>query len=252
MKPGVTYCARTVCLILLFAACTGTDIGNAPELDVTLYNETLASSVAPATSFGAGSTVVSLGWVSLSNIRFRSAANCEGDSEFELAGPFAVDLFDPGSLSRQADFQIPFTDYCRVEIKWDAHDGPLPMGAPAELAGAAILLKGSRSDGIPFLVQSQEDGDLLFNASNGAFSVSESTNTLIVGFDGLRLFSGIDLNTAVVDPDDVIRISPTSNENLLSIFEQNLDTAGDLFDDDDGDGALDTDERDEEQDKLAD
>lgn len=71
-----------------------------------------------------------------------------------------------------------------------------------------------------------------------------------MGFDSEVLLSGIDLYAAEIGPDGEILIDQTSNDELADIFDDNLQIAAKLFNDDDGDGLLDANER-EPDDVLA-
>ena len=151
-----------------------------------------------------------------------------------------------GTLAALRELEVPESGYCRFELRWDEFDGTLPGSAPGDLAGASLLVTGQRGDGTPFVIRSERNDELRLDARDGEFAIDEATVGLYVGLDASQLFSGIDIDGAVVSGDGTIRIEPGSNEDILSVFDGNVEAAARLFDDDDGNGALDAGERDDD------
>lgn len=226
-------------------ACTGTDVGNpVVDVDFELYNESFVDDGA-ATLWAPGDTIeLTEAWMTIGRVRLRDALNCNGGAEIERLGPFAVNLLDPQPVAELTDLESPVPAYCRFEVRWEVMADPPAAPAPAELLGASILIKGNRGDGTPFVLRSDRNDELRLDAVNGQFTIDDATNALFVGFDAKRLFAGVDLEGAIADGDGIIRIEPGSNDAQLADFDDNLDYASELFDDDDGDGRLDPDERD--------
>ena len=241
-----TQCGLAPFLFSFLLSCTGTDVGNGDvDVDFTMYNEsfTLGSIARSDVQSANGFVDITQGWVSVSDLRLRSGAGCDDEQELELVDSVPVDLFAAGTQEKLAQFDIGDGDYCRFLVKFDGFTGTLPPGAPSELAGSAIVLEGSRADGTKFVLQSEQDHELIFNGRGGEFSITGATNALVVGFDATGLFGWVDLDDAVVDGDGVIQISSKDNKDLLDRFHSNLDVAAELFDDDNGNGDLDEDER---------
>lgn len=226
-------------------ACTGSDVGNGiTDIDFDVHGEIPDESSALLRG-GGGSTTVSDVWVSIDRIRLRDAATCDGDTEIDLRGPFAVNARLPGTPPELSDIEVTATSYCRFELKWSAFDGDA-SNVPSELVGASFLIKGNRGDGTPFVLRSERGDDLRLDARDSAgFTIDEATSGLFVGADLADLFRGIALAAADVSVDDVIRIDRDNNRALLDAFEDNVDDFTALFADRDGDGELDPDERDE-------
>ncbi|HUH03088.1 MAG TPA: hypothetical protein VML75_13925, partial [Kofleriaceae bacterium] len=146
-----------------------------------------------------------------------------------------------------AGIAVPEQRYCRFEARWDEADGLLPDGVPAQVAGTSIFIAGTRADGTRFEVRTARSDELRLDAIEGAgFPVTDATHALFVAFDGAALFRGVDLDLAVVATDGVIHIESGSNDDLLAVFDDNVQAATKLFDDDDGSGTLDASERDAE------
>jgi hypothetical protein len=226
-RPLMSLCAL---LAAASAACTGTDVGN-PVVDVDFA---LLQTQSPVT--------VDRAWLAVDRIRLRSSAACDGDAEREFEGPFAVDLLAPGPVEQLAGLDMPSGNYCRFEVKWNAFSSGLPPGTPPELDESSIAITGTRGDGTSFVLRSARDDELRLDAVEGAFTIDEATNALFVGLNTARLFTGVDLDAAVIDPDGTIYIDGENNEPLLRVFDDNLRDAASLFDDDNGNGELDADE----------
>ena len=239
-------------LASLLVGCTGTDVGNpVVDIDFALHSDESSTSITYTHSaISAGPIAVTDGWVSVAEIRLRSGAECADELELEIPSGVPVDLFASGSAEGLSDFMLQENDYCRLSVTWDGFTGQLPAQAPAELAGSAIVLQGTRTDGTKFLLWSDQDEKLLFDARNGTFPIASSTQGFIVGLNATKLFDGIDLDTAIVSSNGIIRISPTDNEKILDTFQRNLSNASKLFEDRDDDGDLNPDEH-EEDDIIA-
>lgn len=230
--------------VLLPTSCAGTDVGNGfVDVDFALYDS--AESAAAALNAAPAGLAVTNAWVAVERVRLRSAASCEGDSELELVGPFAIDMLAAGAPAALSDLEVSYVDYCRFELRWDELDDGSAPGAPDELVGASVLIEGTRGDGTPFVLRSERGDQLRLDARDGSFSIDEMTSALFVAFDAQTLFDEVDLDAAVVGGDGVIRIEDGANDDLLETFDDNLATAAKLFDDNDGDKELDPDERDE-------
>lgn len=232
-------------LSLLMLSCTGTDVGNpVVDMDFALYDsdESTAAAKSRLTVAPAG-LIVDTAWVTVERIRLRPADDCEGGARDEFLGPFVVDMLAPGPTPALTDLEVSAASYCRVEFRWDALRDEA-TGAPDELLNASILLQGRRADGTRFILRSERGDEMRLDARNGSFTVDDLTSALFVTFDVQDLFDGIDIDGADVGGNNTIRIEDGENDDLLAIFDDNLADAAKLFDDKDGDGELDPEERD--------
>lgn len=221
------------------------------DMDFALYDsdESTSSAKSQLAVAPAGLSVDNA-WVVVERIRLRDATDCDGGTQDEFIGPFAVDMLAPGAAPALSNLEVTATSYCRVEFRWDAlREGDI-VGAPTELVGASILLEGRRADGTRFVLRSERGDELRMDARDGAFTVDDLTSALFVTFDVQDLFDGVDIDAAELE-NGTIRIEDGSNEDLLVVFDNNLVDAAKLFDDNDGDGELDPEERDD-TDILAD
>lgn len=241
----------TLALAVLLPACTGTDVGNGiVDVDFALYDSKESAGGTARAQAAPDGLSVDNAWVTVERVRLRDAASCDGETEVEFIGPFAVDMLAPGTPEALSGLEVSFADYCRFELRWDALR-QAQDGVPAELVDASILIEGTREDGTRFILRSERGDELRLDARDGAFSVDEMTSALFVAFDAQGLFDQVDLDGAEVGTGGVIRIENGSNEELLRTFDDNLTDAAKLFDDNDGDKELDPEERDQ-TDVLAD
>lgn len=236
------------CSGALLAACTGTDVGNpVVDLDFSLHEDMGTSALTQKSVAGATAGLTfNEAWVVVDRIRLREGSDCSGEAQFELQGPFFVDLFGQGTLPALRDIELPGEVFCRFEFRWKAED-TVPSDAPDALRNASLLLSGSRSDGTAFLLRSRRNDEFRLNAKETTFRLTDATGTLFVSFETDRLFTGIDLSVAETGSDGVITIDESSNKSILDQFDSNLADATKLFDDDNNDGELNREEaRDED------
>jgi hypothetical protein len=176
-------------------------------------------------------------WVVVDRIRLREGSDCSGQAQFEISGPYFVDLFGQGTLPALRDIEVPGDQFCRFEFRWAAED-MVPSNSPSELQGASLLMTGTRTDGTPFVLRSVRNDEFRLDAKDDTFSLNDATGTLFVSFEDEALFTGIDLQGAEVGADGVIRIDKDNNSGLIDVFDSNMANAAKLFDDDDNDGEL--------------
>lgn len=234
-------------------SCTGTDVGNpVVDIDFAVYDsDPPDSSARVQLAVAPAGLVVDKAWVVVERIRLRAAADCEGGAQDEFVGPFAVDMLAPGAPPALSGLEVSASSYCRIELRWDAlGDGDL-SDVPAELVEASILLEGRRADSTRFVVRSRRGDELRLDARAAAFTIDDLTSALFVAFDVQDLFDGVDIDAAEIGEDNTIRLEQGSNEEMLAIFDDNLADAARLFGDDDGNGELDLEERDDDADILA-
>jgi len=237
-------CIVSLSVLGALGNCTGTDVGNGVvDVDFALYDSSNGSSAKERSSAAPDGLMVSEAWVAVERVRLRAADNCDGDTENEFVGPFAVDMLAPGTSPMLSALDVQATRFCRFELRWDAGD-ELPPDVPAELIDASLLLLGTRQDGTAFVLRSERGDEMRLDARNGAFVLREPDSALFLAFDVQDLFDGVDVDAAEVGAGNVIRIEPGSNEELLAVFDDNVEQFAKLFDDKDGDRELDPEERD--------
>lgn len=202
---------------------TGTDVGNpvVGELQFAAYHLT------------AGEVLVDEAVIAVERIRLRPADDCEGGAEIELAGPFALDLFDPGGSPELADLPLGARAWCRIEMTWHRD----------EATDTAIRVAGSAA-GDRFEIRSRRNDELRIEAlDETGFRLGEAAAALFVAFDMELWLDGVDLASAERGEDGAIAVSEQENRDLLEQFEGNAESATRLYADADGDGSLGEDER---------
>lgn len=233
---------RASLLSALLAGCV-TETGN-PELDVSLRVSAMSSDPAievPARPSGS----VTDAWVNIGEVKLVESDTCDTVSEVEhtAEGPFLTDLL---ALAPEAiHIPAPATDFCRLRVRLDRDEGG--SGAPAAMADHSVLLAGVRSDGVPFEVRSRREFELDLRTRGEAFALAEGADQVLLAFDLGAWLGAVALDDAEVADDGVARIDEEHEDDLLDDFEEAIEAALALFEDDDGDG-----EADDDEDVLAD
>ena len=223
----------SICITSLLGliACTGTDVGNPiVDLDATLYERN-----ADAGTFYEG-------YMSLAMVGLDYSSGCGSREELIGSQPVEAQLVETGTspapplLTRE----LPTQHFCTFGLMLTPSSddsGRLPLGTSFSFIG--VLGNGTNfeivgTDTLPITLTPTD--------ASSTFTVLEEANSLVVAVAEDDLLVGIDFGSAEVDPDDVIRISGDSNADLLSEIESNFAQAVRLFDDDNDDGLLGTDE----------
>lgn len=255
-----------VLFLFQFTHCTGvgnleggSEAGNpAPvTVDVVGYSSSESKQVKLLT-LPANNITVDLAQINIQRFRFRPFSFCQGESEsngeIRFEGNFVVDLLDMEFSPELAGVTIPRDTYCKIEIRLAPLDESVDPGNP--ISGKSVLITGSRSDGIPFMVQLEEDEEFELENEITGFVIdpSLSLNSFFIAFDLDLWFAGVNLSDPSIeisqDPQghQVIFIDEVHNTDIRNIIIENLETSGDLFEDKNDNGELDVEEQ---EDSLA-
>ena len=177
-------------------------------------------------------------WVSVGEVEFELAAECDRDLEVEFTlPPRAVDL---ASVAPEVEpLDLPGDDYCRVEFSLAPPQLPLPVGAPAELQGHTIVLIGSTEDGTPFELVSAAEFELEVRPGGGFIVPGDALRRFVLSFDAATWLGGAGLESGSTAADGVIHVSDAQNEAILDAFEERLEGSADLVNDRNGNAVLD-------------
>jgi hypothetical protein len=201
------------------------------------------SSQPDAIGVGDGGQIrVSAAWVAMQDVQIRPASACKRASAKPVVdGKLTTELVSRTTVEGLA---IEATRYCVFELQLRRSRGRT-AGAPSELRGASIVITGRRADGVPFLLRSRVESEIVLRARElEGISVTGPRTRWIVGIDLARWMAGVDLALADTTNDRrELRIDENSNSELLATFEANVAEAFALFEDLDGDRDLDPSER---------
>jgi hypothetical protein len=157
----------------------------------------------------------------------------EDEDDIEFEGMFTVDLINGTSTPDFGLASIAPGIYEEIELEMDPIlDGELSIFVAFEFTNAnseAVTVEYGNSDALEFEIENEAG----FNLEAGV------TNQILVMFDLDALFTGVDLNAATADNDGIVRINKTSNADLASAIDSNLDQILDAGEDDDDDGEID-------------
>lgn len=235
--------------VLLASSCGpkgGTDVGNGATVtfDLSGYEEPTGSS-AQALTLTSGTRVDEV-WVAVERFQLEGG-DCTGaeTGDVDVEGPIVRNLIAPGAgIGQQGLAEVEPGPYCRLRL--ELHEvalEELPMGAPTELSGASILIRGVRADGVSFTVRSRQGVEFRLDAKNGSFEISGDED-FFVGFELGALLASLDLGS--LGPGAIV-IDEDTNTERLEPFNDTLKTAARLFRDENEDGALDESESSDEK-----
>lgn len=235
-----------VCSALLALGCSdpqgGTDVGNgaAVSIDLRGYEQTPESS-AKSFTLGDGARIDEL-WMAVDRLRLRPGTNCgTPDGKIDVPNTLVADLIGSGVLGGAPSFAVEPGPFCRLQIGFHRlaiEDSP--PGAPADLVGLSILMKGSRADGTPFTVSSRMTEMLTLNGTGGAFELPSGESPLFVAYELGAWMAALDLGTLGSGP---IVVNDAENTDRLRELEKAVRASASLFPDQDRDGNLSASER---------
>lgn len=236
---------RALVLLVVWAAgCDGSHVGNPSELTVAL---TGYDGAVPGQLTLSSGVTVDEAWVVLGRLRLRSADDCSRrDESTNVPAPLAAELVEARLLPGPPELAIDATRYCRVELQFTPlGDGELD-GAPADLVGRSVLVRGARADGVPFELSAAVRDPFRLDAEDDPFEVPEGAAGLVVGFAMDEWLDAATLDAAEVGTRDgapFVTIDARQNEALHDAFRDAVRASAGLFPDLDRDGRLDTTER---------
>ena len=154
------------------------------------------------------------------------------EDEFELEGPFALDL-----LAGEINFlivDVPNAAFEELEFKFDRSTDP-----NSDLFGKSVLIEGTINE-IPFVFWHNFEDEVEVDYEDPQFDININNNTegITIEFDLSLIFdvvAGTDLSLAADGNEDgIIEISPEDpdgNNALAETIRERIKTAIDLLDD---------------------
>lgn len=214
-------------------------MGNAAtvDFDVKAY-EQLPTQKAQSLTLGDGARVDGL-WVVLDRVRMVPGASCAEDSDsqhIDIPGPLVADLVAGGLAAGPVAFPIAQGAFCKLKVGLHKLDGgESPTGAPPDLAGLSILMKGARQDGVAFTVRSQLSDELDLAAKQGSFSLPAGRSPLFLAYEIGSWMTALELDQ-LQGPDIVV--DEQNNGESLKNFQESVKSSARLFRDKNDDGDL--------------
>lgn len=150
------------------------------------------------------------------------------DDEFELAGPFELDLLNQNSVVTTVS--IPNGIYEEVEFKLDRN-----VDSASEMYNKSIEIKGTIG-GTPFVFwhNVEEDFEIDYEDDNQNLVVNNGAYELVFNFDLNQVLSQVDISNATDgDGDGVIEIGPNDtdgNQSLANAIKNKIKDSCELDD----------------------
>ena len=217
----------------------GTDVGNGANVTFDVHGYERKEPATKSLTLGSGDVVDEL-WIAVEQFQVRKGANCsdsddENGEEPVAQGPFIAEVIEGGIVGGLPSGMLDPGAYCRVRL--DLHElekDEVPAGAPAELAGATVFMRGTRADGVPFTVTSKQSFEFRLDAKEDSFEVVDG-RPFFVGIELGALVAALELDTL---SGATLIVDPENNTPELQAFEKALREASRLFEDKDKDGEL--------------
>jgi hypothetical protein len=226
---------------LLIGGCAGTETGN-PSFNGSLGYDAYSSQKSVALLARPADdaelvTVVENAWLVLGDVGFVGQSDCAaGDHAEHVPGLGAGD--HAATQAPATQFELEAGRYCGLSVPLKV-DSALPSGAPPELAGRSILIKGQTRKGAEFRIASSQARELFLRSDPAGLELNEASGGLLIGFDVASWLGSLDLDSATPSADGVLVIDEDDNVALLTAFEQRVRAGVALFADRDRDGELD-------------
>lgn len=150
------------------------------------------------------------------------------DDEFELSGPFELDLLNQSSVVTTVT--IPNGIYEEVEFKLDKNNN-----SSSEMFNKSIEIKGTIG-GIPFVFwhNVEEDFEIDYEDTNQNLVVNNGSYELVFNFNLNQVLSQVDISNATDgNGDGLIEISPNDsdgNQSLANVIKNKIKESCDLDD----------------------
>ncbi len=225
----VLKASAAIASALLFG-CSGTETGNpgsTASVALAVHSSSADISVGP----GAGGVHVESAWLKVSSA---TGTTCDPHEARTISSGFVGDLVSGGDSLSNIDLGVD--PLCALEFSLSLDAIP-PAGAPPELETSSVVLTGTRSDGVPFLIAAPS---LLPITLQAAAPVDPTGyDALLLAFDLAVWLEGTVLDDVVVDAQGVARLDGVAHPASVMTFQGQIAPGAALYPDLDADGVLD-------------
>ncbi|MEM0543206.1 hypothetical protein WFZ85_11315 [Flavobacterium sp. j3] len=152
----------------------------------------------------------------------------DGDDEFELNGPFELDLLNQSETITTVT--IPNGTYEEVEFSLDKSNN-----SASSMNNKSIEIRGT-INGTPFIFwhDIEEEFEIDYEDANQNLVINNNSFDLVFNFDLNQVLSQVDLSNATDnDGDGIIEINPNDtdgNQSLADLLKDKIEDACDLDD----------------------
>lgn len=153
-------------------------------------------------------------------------------SDYELEGPFEIDLIEEGNTLETmlvTGLELPSAAYDEIEFEFEASENPISV-----MDSKSMLVEGT-IHGTPFIFWTDEEIEVEIEFEETVYLDEASQAVLIISFDITNLFNptagGIDIsNAADTNENGIIEIYPDDPDGNSDLAEMLLDKIEDFLD----------------------
>lgn len=156
-------------------------------------------------------------------------------SDYELEGPFEIDLMEEGNTLESmlvTNIELPYAAYDEIEFEFEESENPI-----SDMDGKSMLVKGT-IHGTPFIFWTDEEIEVEIEFEETVYLDEASQAVLVVSFDIASLFNpltGVDISNATdADGDGTIHIhpgAPDGNSDLADELWEKIEDVIEAFED---------------------
>ena len=218
-----------------WSGCAGTETGN-PSFEGKLGYDAYSSRPGQVGLRSSAITRVESAWLVLGEVEFATRETCEREAESDAHAPGLGAGDHVATQAPPTQFTLGEDRYCEVRLAFERASSP-PDGAPDELAGHSILIRGSLPDDRRFEVASTYRGEVALRSAAKGFAFDAEQPSVVIGFDVATWLGEVVWPSSGGD----IRVDADNNPAILLGFEARLAGGITLFRDANDDGMLDFD-----------
>lgn len=153
-------------------------------------------------------------------------------SDYELEGPFEIDLMEEGNTLETmlaTNIELPYAAYDEIEFEFEESENSI-----SDMYGKSTLVEGT-IHGTPFVFWTDEEIEVEIEFEETVYLDEASQAVLIVSFDITNLFNplsgGIDISNATdTNENGIIEIYPDDPDGNSDLADMLIDKIEDIID----------------------
>lgn len=240
------HVAIVLAALVGMSACVGTDVGNPgdEEAEVEMHVTGYESGKKQQALNLPGETEVESIWLVVDEFRFQQASACGETERADHSEPLVVDLLADEPTYEPPHLTEPAGEYCRLDVGLaEGGVSRAPKEAPDALSEHGLVIEGQRAGGTDFRIEADLGGEFYLVGLDEHFDLAAESQSLVVGFGVDQWIDEEDLDMVERSDGDTLVIDEKDHPDFIEEIQKRATRSAGLFEDGDGDGRLDADER---------